>query len=727
MIDAYDPDIIVASRSTSISHLDIGERREAKLDDLFDSLLRSGCPKYGVGMEDLLGNLVDEEYRFERRFPIQIYIPVVGRQTADFTAVLYGVLPDKIDSNFRSFWKQYIDFEEPKGWSSSHIHHLSPRNLFPIRMTTLKLSWRQSSPLVYGNRVFVMDPKSYVDLIDFWNLRALGWRIIPAPVTLLKDEEYLQVHADLIERHYQRSAAKGRTDSSTQVLKSRTIDETEYSKFVKSLPITMPSNPRQWRITQKSHFPRVWSRWARPYDDVSVCKIECARDEREVTESAIGFRYTPLKPHFEVSESDVSEFVYANELELSAWSPDKTYASTLPEGHSQVLFAMGANVFKNWRISHSGAVNLCRPRDTGDFLKFPESQDVMRMWFGSMGWSVELSSAGMIVNQVIKISGGVGRLGFLANGEVIRLIQRASDTQASEDLGRGISDKEFWRSMRVVDKGNPYPIGPEYVAKSLLDLGVFKLGQVTRCPFCQQRSWYSLSEFDYSLVCKVCTESFDAPTHSIKELKWHYKTTGPFALPNRAHGALSVLLAMRFFEVVMHGSVCSLPSFTEKSRNIEVDLAMYVDLSLYHGGSKHLLLFECKTEAPFRRKDRVRMERLSVDFPRAILVFVTLRDQLEQAEKILLKPLVNRSRRERLAGGQYNPVLILTANELFASWPLSGRWKQLSAKHRKFENRPKVDSNVIELCDVTHQLYLDMNSWDDWLDIRFGKKKSRRT
>ena len=175
----------------------------------------------------------------------------------------------------------------------------------------------------------------------------------------------------------------------------------------------------------------------------------------------------------------------------------------------------------------------------------------------------------------------------------------------------------------------------------------------------------------------------------------------------------------------MHGSVCSLPSFIEEERQIEVDLAMYVDLSLYHGWSKELLLFECKTEAPFRRKDRVRMEQLSKEFPRAILVFATLRDELGLAEKKLLRPLVNRYRRERLADRPYNPVLVLTAGELFADWPLSRHWKRLSAKNRKYKDRPNVDTNIVELCDQMHQLHLDMDSWDTWLSIRFGRIKNR--
>lgn len=121
------------------------------------------------------------------------------------------------------------------------------------------------------------------------------------------------------------------------------------------------------------------------------------------------------------------------------------------------------------------------------------------------------------------------------------------------------------------------------------------------------------------------------------------------------------------------------------------------------------------------------MKKVALDFPGAILVFATLKGELSNIEKRLLRPLVNDARRLYLAGNAYNPVLILTSHELYAHWSLHHSWEKASPKHKEFTRGPNPDYDVLELCNSTHQLYLNMISQSDWIRNIIEEKNQKRS
>ena len=57
--------------------------------------------------------------------------------------------------------------------------------LFPRRMSSLFIGGLHRSGWGQRECVFVMDANSTTDIIDFWNLRAIGWNVMPAPTQFL--------------------------------------------------------------------------------------------------------------------------------------------------------------------------------------------------------------------------------------------------------------------------------------------------------------------------------------------------------------------------------------------------------------------------------------------------------------------------------------------------------------------------------------------------------------
>jgi hypothetical protein len=145
---------------------------------------------------------------------------------------------------------------------------------------------------------------------------------------------------------------------------------------------------------------------------------------------------------------------------------------------------------------------------------------------------------------------------------------------------------------------------------------VVRLGVDVQCPICTQRSWYSIAEIDYELRCRKCNEQFRLPEHNPKEVHWSYRAVGPFALPGRAHGVYTVLLAYRFFSLLLHLPTTPLLSFTagKGTEQIEADLALSVKETRFGRTTKETLFAECKTYDYFKRQDIDRMLSLSKGF-----------------------------------------------------------------------------------------------------------------
>ena len=153
-------------------------------------------------------------------------------------------------------------------------------------------------------------------------------------------------------------------------------------------------------------------------------------------------------------------------------------------------------------------------------------------------------------------------------------------------------------------------------------------------------------------------------------------------------------------------------SFTiEKNgmKPLEVDLALFFQVPELVNSKHELIFAECKTFNCFEKKDVKRMVDLGKAFPDAVLVFATLKEQLSDNEKKILRPMVNNSRRNWKRGIPFNPVLILTGTELFWQSGLS-EWQQKMEEKIRFIDYPSPPrSQLLVFCDFTQQVYLNMD------------------
>ena len=695
-LDNFDPDYVIPMGECSGYSLDVGNRE--KIDDvseILSSVEKDGTPAYGIGLFEVLNHFFEEELKFQRRYPQDICVPRFDTRFHLFLASVFGTLSKNIDAIFWEHFAEALEAKKIDCSASNYTEFFNSQKLFLRRMTRLYFK-------PHGRRkqcIFFLNATNPLDVMDYWNLRAIGWNVLPVPKQFIQSDKTKLPILDLIEENYLPRHLGPQIHQRTTILKSRSVSEDEHQHFLSLL--------EKSKVTSQTWYPRIWDEWARYADHVECCELEADTAEHDVSTNREAIRFKSLAPKFLGDFGGINPR-FANEIEWSLYDDKVLFAEVIPEGDRKLAsFIADLGLPDNWRLFRKGLIYLSYFSAETLFLVMPHAEGIFTKWLELKGWTVKLSPPGRIARQMIQQLRGVRGTWILAKEGIIRLLQKmnSSDQKSlSEEFVRG--------EIQKIGNQAVFKISGERILQHLITEKVFQLGIEIQCPVCTQFSWYSVKGANYELQCPKCLELFPFPSAST-EIKWSYRTLGPFSLPRRAQGAYTVLLTLRFFSTITFRSSAATPlmSFTaEKGKmKMEADLAIFFQESESRHSKMDLIFAECKTFNSFRKDDVDKMVNLGKVFPGTVLVFATLRKSLTDEEKTILRPVVNRSRKFRKNNRPFNPVLILTGIELFSELHFSQNWKEVGGIHAKLaQNQPR--KNLLELCDLTQQIYLEMDS-----------------
>ena len=696
-LDNFDPDYVVPMGECAEYSLDIGHRQ--KIDNasqILETSKRYGITSYGIDFFEILHYFFEEELKFQRKYPLDICIPRFGIRFHPFLASVFGKLPESYDKIFWENFAKTLEAQKIDFSTSNYTEFFDPQNLFFRRMTALYLK-----PERLPKRcIFFLHATKSLDIIDYWNLRAIGWNVFPVPKQFMRSDKTKLPILDFIEKNHMPCGSNLEIDSPTTILKSRSVSEDEHREFCDLF--------EEVKVVSKTSYPRVWDQRERSMDHVQCREVEADTTEHDISMDEEEIRFKTLDPKF-IMRGTPPIPRFANEIELKFEQGNALFAEVIPEGGWELTKDLGIFQISEWRISRKGLVYLSRHSKSKVSLPLPQAEIVFTRWLESKGWTVELSSAGRIAKQMILQLGRESSVWFLAQKGILQLLNKmnSSDQKSvSEEFVRGEVQK-IANQVKYKREG-----GAERIIQELIDAKVFQLGMEIQCSICTKHSWYSVKAADYALQCPQCLSQISFPPDS-KKVKWAYRTLGPFSSSNQADGAYTVLLTLRFFShlLLLDGATTPLMSFkAEKERiKIEADLALFFQVSGLINSSHELIFSECKTFNDFKKKDVERMTDLGKAFPDAVLVFATLKEQLSANEKKNLRPMVNNSRKNWKKGIPFNPVLILTGTELFWQSGLS-EWQQKMEKKIRFIDYPSPPrSQLLAFCDFTQQVYLNMD------------------
>lgn len=722
--DAFDPDIVVPIGKCTQNKFNIGNRKLMPSSEILMGIEEDYMPRYGIGIFEILKYFINKELKFIRREPFDFVLPDFNKEHSLFLASVFGDLSQNIDKIFIEDFADTLGVKRVICSINNYAEFFAPKKFFLRRISSLYLKSTRIRGRDGGQCIFYLDASNTLDIIDYWNLRAVGWTVVPVAKQAIGCDSTKKLTLDFIEDNFYPYRDNPDFYHHTIIIKSRSISETELKDFANSLKLPHPANKKaQARVSLQRWYPRIWDEWARDKDNVECCELKSLEIQHDLSEYQESISFRTLDPEFINRFGGYGEARFANEIELRFYGDKELLAEVIPQSDENLIRALGGIGFDNWRFSKKNIVYLSENTNWPVHLSIPKAELVFSEWLGSKKWNIELSAPGRIAKQMIKQLGGIWSISLLAKEGIIKLLERMAG-------GNTLKEEALWAEIqKITNRENIFKNKPSSFLQRLIDVQMFRLGIEIQCPICTQNSWYSIGDIDYEVQCLHCTERFQIPSHTPKELKWSYRTIGPFSLPHQAYGVFPVLLTLRFFSQLLDGATTPLMSFVAKKDNkqIEADLGLLFQESRFGYKKTELIFAECKTYNHFGKKDTDRMILLADQFPGALLVFATLRRSLTEKEKKLLHPVVNRGRKYWKAERPYNPVLILTGTELFSNLRPPHCWKDAGGIHAPFAQKYRYLRNLLQLCDATQQLYLDMKPWHEWLKERWDKQRRKRS
>lgn len=555
-------------------------------------------------------------------------------------------------------------------------------NISPLQLGSRGLSlvapWRRRA-------AFILDPQSFDDLVDYWNLRALGWHLFPVPISFV-GELASQIVTFLGEG----------SKFGAVILKGRSVAAEAFERAAAKIPLASR--------TLKTNMPRAWAADVRQADHADRPYVSAEEDDVEVTVEKGTFSFKTLPPEFYRSALDLSRAAWANVIELESFDTPNL-ARVFPTPIDDI-----ADVVSRWRgmekvhLSSEGLTIFDSANGHTHQWTVPTGVKVFRAWTKPR-FEVSVSGAGRLTNRLLEILGGPERTRTATHPEMIKLFD-----EVTKAASRSIRGDLLYGRLKKVHRNDDVPT--KNVLTHWLERGALAAGLQISCDECGQESWYGLDELQSRLRCSRCLEHYSFPGLSPqKRTQWAYRPLGPFAVEGHAHGAFTVAAAIRVLQHFGPNRTTWVPSIELRAPDVhlEADFAMFREREFRRGHQPVLVFGECKTFGAFLKKDVAKMRALGEHFPGAVLVFATMAPVLTGAEVGALARLARWGRRAWRA-----PVLVLTERELAGDSGPPHCWEKGSAAEKAIADRFRGRASLQMLCDASQQIHLAMQPSPDW-------------
>jgi len=638
-IEAFDPDILVQFSTkipTFVSDLGL---RIVKPEEIWDEVLQGNSltPKFGIGIFEILNDVFSRWFKYKPKYPTKVILPQIPSRLSLFWTSWFGEFPPTVAARIEEDYAEALEIESAPLVLANLKETTAANVLFPRRLAQYGLVHHPSRHWSRGRAcVFFLDAGKVADVIDCWNLRALGRPTLPIPKQLKLDSGLSEIAADFVRLHRRPVGREGKERDHTSFIRARSCSFDEMRAYAQALnlerePDDSSEGPffglRRW-------YPRFWDPWARDKED-AIPNDVYGEDEESAEVSDTSVRFRSFLPAVADRGGYHGAPRCANEVTFSIFGADQHFAEVFPKtpGENLRRAISGIASFRDWRVGRNGLVKLVE-YESSEGRAIPAAESVFFAWLRDAGWRPKLSVPGLLGKEIYRRLEGNPIV--LKNKAVLDLLERMNGGRAGEDLGeKPISEGKELNVGEVKQRLAGSPDGDNLHAY-LISRGVFKLGSRVQCPRCQRNSWYSLENLSDTLRCPKCLNAFDA-IGNVAAPEWSYKTAGPFSVPRYADGAFAVLLTLEAIggERISSRRVTPVLSFVADAadgRTIEADLAMLWEEEILGARSGGVLFGECKTYGLFTAKGFRRMRYLAATFPGAVLVFSTLRESLTAGE-----------------------------------------------------------------------------------------------
>lgn len=730
-IEAFQPDYVMETQDGQIREYGVNfpEKRSVSFAELLARDEQNRC-QIGVDLRSICHDMYLDQFQFVQRHGPEVLIPTCkdSRYALLFSA-MFGVFPERSDVA-----QVYIDALDGKHKEYSALEYpdiFDARKLFPLRVTRHKLETFRNS-YSWQSHLFYMDESSGWDLVEYWNYRALGWPIFPLPARLAP--QLKGFCEKFIMDNHRPFPPPSNAWYGTSLLCAKSQSFEEMQAFVRTLKIPDRDHPP----TLNPHVPRLWEEWGRSADHARPQTVTHAEKSTNAYVMGKGLHIS-FQPH-EFAESDP----YCSR-HLSSANVIESIGSNTPvipwnrNVAAKLTYNFGQE--KTW-ISREGIVTFGGTYSSTEHLRMPSPINIFGALAEASGFQLSLSPAGRVCEQIIASFGSLmAARTILGSKDLLRMLDRMAHEHLEVEIEQPPDDPEkrkkvkkayapladVQRVLRMSNQADASRLDRHLAA--LTRCNVLRLGMTLKCDSCLNTSWFSLEDLRQTLNCPRCLTAFSFPGGVPPSNAWAYRVIGPFATSNFAHGAYSVAAAMHFIEEKVAHKTTMIPSFEMKKNGhleFEADFGAFITMgALSQITTPYLILGECKSFNRFEDKDFERARRASELFPGAVLCFGTFNDSLNPFEIKGLKRIVEAGRESLDVGMSLNPVLILTARELFGQFH-SGEFPELYGSDSQMARGMFMHGEIREVCEFTQRLYLGMPSSHEERQAKVRKRMAKK-
>src|ERR1039457_2148622 len=367
-LEAFDPDVLVQLSKGVPPFVTASGRKTIKGSEIWDVLESHGslAPRFGIGIFELLEDVFEKYFRYKAKYPVRVVLPHLPHELSLFWASVFGeVHPDLmpiLDAQFR----QPLEIEDV-AFTTDKLAGITARDvLFPRRITQCGLAHtRRAGFRREPGHVFFLDATKPDDIVDFWNLRALGGDVIAVPKQLQEDPMLKELVVNFLRVHRRPWPHDPKVCDSASIIRARSCAMEDMQKFANTLSIDRePDDPSPDGYFSLQHwYPRVWDSWARDKDGAAPDDLytddEASYDIGDSIRQEV--RIKPALPSFAEDHAFHDGPRCANDVSFRIYGSAEYAAEVFPNPAGEhVVRAVGgiASLGGDWRIDRSGLARL---------------------------------------------------------------------------------------------------------------------------------------------------------------------------------------------------------------------------------------------------------------------------------------------------------------------------------------------------------------------------------
>ena len=509
LVEAYQPDFLVETKAgqAAASGIDFPEKRLITTNDLMSRDERGRC-NFGIDLRTVCNDLYKEAFRFVQRHPPRVVIPVSSDPRYKlFFAAAFGHLPeDGPLEDIEAVYKGALDGKREQVDPVDFAALFKSDVLFPLRATAHELDTTQNSWSI-GSHMFYIDPFSPYELIEYWNLRALGWKIRPIPIPLAAD--LIEFCNAYIKQEYRPYPPPSNAFHMVQFQSAPSKPIEGLQAFVRHLTLPGPHS-----ISVSNHYPRVWEEWGRSADHAEPQTISNATVDAPSSVIGKGLHLRSVLPEFAKDDPYTAQTIAcANVL------GDVNNSSPVIPWKSGVASSLTHNFLheRTW-ISREGVVTFAGRFSHFAHIQLPNAHNIFAAVAKSVGYDLSLSPAGRTCEQIIAAVGGLEMMRLVGTRDLIRLFDQMAHEDVEVELKVEGSEKprrvaKAFQLRGEVQKAIHRSNGDWEIARknhldALIHRNILKLGIALACSHCSHTSWHSLEAIGQEMTCPRCSSRF---------------------------------------------------------------------------------------------------------------------------------------------------------------------------------------------------------------------------